>query len=130
MLEIFTKIEEFRYRWNIGLIPRILIVSQNCVIRAGLRTLLGESGGYHSVAEASSCEAPLLQTLRTRPHIVLLEAGARLKDDISAVLSALPDAAVVAFSREDQVSAIRPPLPESKALPIAPRHHDLWPKVT
>ena len=76
---------------------RVLIVDDNELVRAGLRTLLQAEPDIRIVAEAATGSQALLQASRFRPEVVLLDA--RLPDmdgpDVCrALCEAVPDVAV------------------------------------
>ncbi|KOX19768.1 MULTISPECIES: LuxR C-terminal-related transcriptional regulator [unclassified Streptomyces] len=51
----------------------VLVVDDDPVVRAGLRALLGGRPGFEVVAEAADGGEALRETLRVRPHVVLLD---------------------------------------------------------
>ncbi|MFF5450261.1 LuxR C-terminal-related transcriptional regulator [Streptomyces sp. NPDC012950] len=51
----------------------VLVVDDDPVVRAGLRALLGGRPGFEVVAEAADDREALRETLRVRPHVVLLD---------------------------------------------------------
>ncbi|MFJ7127966.1 LuxR C-terminal-related transcriptional regulator [Streptomyces sp. NPDC098101] len=51
----------------------VLVVDDDPVVRAGLRALLGGRPGFEVVAEAADGREALRETLRVRPHVVLLD---------------------------------------------------------
>jgi two-component system response regulator DevR len=57
---------------------RVLIVDDHEVVRAGLRALLASQSDIAVVGEAGTGSQAIAQTLRLRPHVVLLDA--RLPD--------------------------------------------------
>ncbi|WP_405857137.1 response regulator transcription factor [Streptomyces sp. NBC_00090] len=82
----------------------VLVADDNPVVRAGLRSLLGGSPDLKVVAEASDGRAALRETLRTRPHVILLDVRMPPHDGLTALphLARLAPVLMLTHSREPE----------------------------
>ncbi|MER5962941.1 response regulator transcription factor [Streptomyces sp. NPDC002057] len=82
----------------------ILVADDNPVVRAGLRSLLGDHPDLRVVAEASDGRAALRETLRTRPQVVLLDVRMPPWDGLAALphLARLARVLMLTHSREPE----------------------------
>ncbi|WP_435974287.1 response regulator [Streptomyces sp. Qhu_M48] len=82
----------------------ILVADDNPVVRAGLRSLLGDHPDLRVVAEAADGRAALRETLRTRPQVVLLDVRMPPWDGLAALphLARLARVLMLTHSREPE----------------------------
>jgi DNA-binding NarL/FixJ family response regulator len=95
---------------------RILVVDDHDVVRAGLRTVLGDAEGMSVVAEAATADEAVARAQALRPDLVLMDVRLGPEGDAGGVeacreiRSALPETRVLMFSsygeREAVVSSI------------------------
>ena len=86
--------------------PSILIVAEHALVRAGLRTLIGTTPGFSTVAEASDVESAVLVAAEVRPDVVLLDAARSDSDESLARLRAVaPSACMLCLTGDRQLSA-------------------------
>ncbi|WP_328942806.1 response regulator transcription factor [Streptomyces sp. NBC_00250] len=82
----------------------VLVADDNPVVRAGLRSLLGDRPGFRVVAEAADGRAALRETLRTRPQVILLDVRMPPYDGLKALphLARLARVLMLTYSREPE----------------------------
>jgi DNA-binding NarL/FixJ family response regulator len=88
---------------------RLLIADDHVVVRAGLKSLLGDVRDIEIVAEASDGEEAVRLARRHRPDVVLLDVRMPGTDGLAVLgqlRSELPTAAVVMFSSYDNPTYI------------------------
>jgi PAS domain S-box-containing protein len=80
---------------------RILLVDDQALIRAGLRTLLEQQPGFEVVAEAGDGEAALKQAKKHQPDVVVMDIAMPGMNGIEAtrqILASCPETRVIALS--------------------------------
>lgn len=90
---------------------RLMMVDDHEVLRLGLRTLFSEAGGFQVVGEAGTMAQAIADTLRLKPHVVLMDV--RLPDGTGieacrAIRAARPETRVLfltSFADDDAVLA-------------------------
>lgn len=88
---------------------RLLIADDHAVVRAGLKSLLGDVHGVEIVAEAADGEEAIRMARRHRPAVVLLDVRMPGADGLAVLgqlRTELPSAAVVMFSSYDNPTYI------------------------
>jgi two-component system response regulator DevR len=94
-----------------GITPpvRLLLVDGQAIVRMGLASLFGTVPGFRVVGEAASAGEALVQALRHRPDVVVLDV--RLPDDSGVaacrrIRAALPDTRVVMLATHAEDDAV------------------------
>lgn len=95
---------------------RVLVVDDHAIVRAGLRSVLGDEPDLRVIAEASSADEAVAQALALKPDVVLLDVRMGGDDDASGIEACreiraeLPGTRVIMFSsfgeRESVLAAV------------------------
>jgi two-component system, NarL family, response regulator NreC len=88
--------------------PRVLLVDDHAIVRAGVARLLGDSGEFDVVGECADAREAVRQTRRLSPDVVVLDVNLGVTSglDVIAELREIGPR-VVMLSMEDDIAAAR-----------------------
>ena len=90
-------------------VTSVALVDDHCVVRAGIKHILEESGEFEVVVEAGDGRTAVAQVLRARPQIVLMEVSLPKLSGVEAtrqILDAFPACKIVILSQHESSNVI------------------------
>ena len=91
---------------------RLLIADDHVILRMGLVTLFENTPGFEIVGEADDGEQAVMETLRLKPDVVIMDLSMPVKDGIEAtreIMSAAPETKILVlttFATSDSISDV------------------------
>lgn len=91
---------------------RLLIADDHIILRMGLVTLFENTPGFEIAGEADDGEQAVMETLRLKPDVVIMDLSMPVKDGIEAtreIMSAAPETKILVlttFATSDSISDV------------------------
>ena len=102
----------------------VLIVDDDDIVRIGLRTLLGDIGGYRVVGEACNGRDAVQLARKLNPELVIIDVGMPTMNGIDAtkrIRTLVPEAKIIALSVHDDSRFVTQML-DAGAIGYLPKH--------